>query len=161
VKIGKPIITKRARTYSVGAGIVYNPVLEELFVAATGYGAYLNGRKLRTSSCKTLDAALVVCASALTPAFARREMSCSTRMHILHRHTCTQLSEFGYQREPSKLSTILLCVQRVCARGARGYRQLGSGALDLCYVGAGRLDCLFAGVAGEGWSPWDYAAGAC
>eukprot|EP01041_Mallomonas_annulata_P011186 gene11186-23373_t len=36
---------------------------------------------------------------------------------------------------------------------------MGSGALDLCYVASGRLDAVYAGVAGEGWSPWDYAAG--
>jgi hypothetical protein len=33
------------------------------------------------------------------------------------------------------------------------------GALDLCYVGCGELDGVYSGVAGEGWKPWDYAAG--
>ena len=31
--------------------------------------------------------------------------------------------------------------------------------LDLCYVATGRLDVVYAGVASEGWKPWDYAAG--
>lgn len=31
--------------------------------------------------------------------------------------------------------------------------------LDLCYVSCGRLDAAYAGIAGEGWKPWDYAAG--
>lgn len=37
--------------------------------------------------------------------------------------------------------------------------QVGSGCLDLCWVGCGRVDAAYAGVAGEGWQPWDYAAG--
>ena len=37
--------------------------------------------------------------------------------------------------------------------------QVGSGCLDLCWVGCGRVDAVYAGVAGEGWHPWDYAAG--
>jgi myo-inositol-1(or 4)-monophosphatase len=37
----------------------------------------------------------------------------------------------------------------------RGVRQLGSGALDLCYVAAGRLDGCFE----RGLSAWDVAAG--
>jgi myo-inositol-1(or 4)-monophosphatase len=39
---------------------------------------------------------------------------------------------------------------------ARGIRRLGSGALDLCYVAAGRLD----GCYERGFSAWDVAAGA-
>jgi myo-inositol-1(or 4)-monophosphatase len=38
---------------------------------------------------------------------------------------------------------------------ARGMRRLGSGALDLCYVAAGRLD----GCYEQGFSAWDVAAG--
>lgn len=39
---------------------------------------------------------------------------------------------------------------------ARGMRRLGSGALDLCYVAAGRLE----GCYEQGFSAWDIAAGA-
>ncbi len=38
---------------------------------------------------------------------------------------------------------------------ARGMRRLGSRALDLCYVAAGRLD----GCYEQGFSAWDVAAG--
>jgi myo-inositol-1(or 4)-monophosphatase len=41
------------------------------------------------------------------------------------------------------------------ARITRGVRQLGAGALDLCYVAAGRLDGCFE----RGLSAWDVAAG--
>ena len=39
---------------------------------------------------------------------------------------------------------------------ARGIRRLGSAALDLCYVAAGRLDGFYE----DGLHPWDMAAGA-
>ena len=38
-------------------------------------------------------------------------------------------------------------------------RSFGSGVLDLCYLASGRIDALYAGVAGESWCPWDYCAG--
>lgn len=31
-------------------GIVYNPVLEQMFTARRGHGAYLNGRRIKSSS---------------------------------------------------------------------------------------------------------------
>lgn len=40
-------------------GVVYNPMLDELFVAAPGEGATLNGRNLRVSSTETLDKSLL------------------------------------------------------------------------------------------------------
>ena len=50
-------------------------------------------------------------------------------------------------------------VERILNHGCRSTRQLGSGVLDLCYVATGRLDAVYAGVAGEGWKPWDFCAG--
>ncbi len=43
----------------VVVGVVYNPVLEELFVAATGGGAYLNGERLTASSQTQLAGAVL------------------------------------------------------------------------------------------------------
>lgn len=42
------------------AGVVYDPVHEELFVAEKGNGAYLNGKKLHVSTAQELRAALLV-----------------------------------------------------------------------------------------------------
>lgn len=44
----------------VVAGVVYDPIREELFTAARGKGAFLNGRKLRVSGTKALGQALLV-----------------------------------------------------------------------------------------------------
>jgi len=49
--------------------------------------------------------------------------------------------------------------ERLLRSNVQAVRQLGSGVLDLAYVAAGRVDGVYCGVAGDGWKPWDYAAG--
>lgn len=43
------------------AGVIYNPVSDELFVAERGAGAYLNDKRLRVAGRGTLDDAVVCC----------------------------------------------------------------------------------------------------
>ena len=43
------------------AGVVYNPVTDELFTAERGGGAYLNDRRLRVAGRRRLDEAVVTC----------------------------------------------------------------------------------------------------
>ena len=40
-------------------GVFYNPMTEEFFSAAKGRGAFLNGKPIRTSTCHSLESALV------------------------------------------------------------------------------------------------------
>jgi len=44
------------------AGLVYNPVTDELFTAERGKGAFLNDQRLRVAARKRLDVAVVACA---------------------------------------------------------------------------------------------------
>lgn len=67
--------------------------------------------------------------------------------------------EFGYSRLPQQVATMVGAVNCLLHHGVRATRQLGSGVLDLCYVATGRMDAVYAGLAGEGWKPWDYCAG--
>jgi fructose-1,6-bisphosphatase/inositol monophosphatase family enzyme len=67
--------------------------------------------------------------------------------------------EFGYARDKDAIAKMLGVVQRILEHGCRTTRSIGSGVLDLCYVATGRIDVVYAGVAGEGWKPWDYCAG--
>lgn len=90
-----------------------------------------------------------------TSSFHLKHSKATTSTHDSH----VQLTEWGYQREAGKLQEILACELRVALSGVRAMKQLGSGVLDLCYVAAGRLDAVYAGVAGERWWPWDYAPG--
>lgn len=50
--------------------------------------------------------------------------------------------------------TIMMLLGKMISR-AQGIRRLGSAALDLCYVAAGRLDAFWE----QGLKPWDTAAG--
>lgn len=69
------------------------------------------------------------------------------------------LTEWGYVREAGAVRKILAANERLISHNVRAVRQLGAGALDLCYVAAGRADAVYCGVAGEGWKMWDFAAG--
>jgi inositol-phosphate phosphatase/L-galactose 1-phosphate phosphatase len=41
-------------------GVVYNPVLEEMYTAVRGKGAFLNGAPIQASACAQLGSALVI-----------------------------------------------------------------------------------------------------
>jgi len=118
------------------AGIVYDPALNELYVAATGCGSFLRSghnkawrwKRLRVSSAKSIAESMF-------------------------------LTEIGYQRDQNKVTHILDVMKRLLLRGSHSIRIMGSGVLDLCMVASGRLDFIYSGVAGEGWKPWDHCAG--
>jgi inositol-phosphate phosphatase / L-galactose 1-phosphate phosphatase len=111
-------------------GVVYAPMTDELYLAIRGYGAYRNGVPLTKQRCK--------------------------KKRLLESIVCF---EFGYARDVKAVDRMVGVVQRIFYHGCRTMRSLGSGVLDLCYVATGRIDVVYAGVAGEGWKPWDYCAG--
>jgi myo-inositol-1(or 4)-monophosphatase len=104
------------------AGAVYDPLRDEMFVAARGGGATLNGVPVGVSDVTRLDRALVV-AQAQTV-------------------------------DPGEIRAYALLVERLMSV-AGGVRSLGSPALTLCYIAAGRLDayCEYA------MDAWDILAG--
>mmetsp|Transcript_6206 Transcript_6206/g.8072 ORF Transcript_6206/g.8072 Transcript_6206/m.8072 type:complete len:335 (+) Transcript_6206:60-1064(+) len=110
-------------------GVVYSPMTEELYIAATGYGAFRNGVKITSERKSTALKDAVVC------------------------------FEFGYARGRKETSAMVGVVESIMNHGCRASRQIGSGVLDICYVATGRLDVVYAGVAGDGWKPWDFCAG--
>ena len=97
------------------AGVVYDPVADELFSAERGSGSFLNGERLRVSNIDTLINSLLV-------------------------------TGFPYN--------VVQHFQQFLME-AQGVRRLGSAALDLCYIAAGRLD----GYWEVTLQPWDKAAG--
>ncbi len=106
----------------ITAGVIYDPLRDELFHAEKGAGAYLNDHRLRVSARGKLGDSII----ATGIAWAGRE----DHPEYLGQHTA------------------------VMARCA-GVRRLGSAALDLAYVAAGRYEGF--------WEPalslWDIAAG--
>jgi myo-inositol-1(or 4)-monophosphatase len=109
------------------AGVVYDPVRDELFSATRGGGASVSRgggapRTLRTTSVGDLGSALVA-------------------------------TGFAYVAEDREEQARILT--RVLGE-VRDLRRLGSAALDLSWVGAGRFDAYFESVD----KPWDWMAGA-
>lgn len=103
-------------------GVVYDPVHEELFHAARGEGAFLNGTEIAVSNETELDDSLVAVS------WIRRRVN--SRKYL------------KYTRKMSRHSSY--------------YRRLGSAALMLAYIAAGRIEAYLQG----GIKPWDVAAGA-
>jgi myo-inositol-1(or 4)-monophosphatase len=104
------------------AGVVLDPMRDELFWAERGVGAFLGERRLRVSSRAALETALV-------------------HTGIPHRAGADHTSY---------LDGLARVMQSVA-----GIRRMGSAALDLSYVAAGRGDGFFE----RGLKPWDLAAG--
>lgn len=110
------------REDAVVAGVVFQPMTQELFVAEKTQGAYLNGKKLHVTDTQTWDETLAA-------------------------------SGFPYNVEENPLHTIDRFAQ-IVSKGVP-IRRLGSAALDLAYVAAGRFDVYWE----AGLHPWDMAAG--
>jgi myo-inositol-1(or 4)-monophosphatase len=104
------------------AGAVYDPVRDEMFAAAPGGGATVNGEPLRVSGVARLDRALVVAQAQSVD-----------------------------QAEIRAYATLVERLMQVTG----GVRSLGSPALTLCAIAAGRLEayCEYA------MDAWDIAAG--
>jgi myo-inositol-1(or 4)-monophosphatase len=110
------------RDGEIVAGVIYEPLRDEMYWAEKGAGAYVNDRRLRVSARRQLAESVI-----------------GTGMpYRTHRDQAGYLATLG----------------SVMA-GTSGVRRMGSAALDLAYVAAGRYD----GYWEFGTSPWDIAAG--
>jgi len=103
------------------AGVVFDPVMDECYTAVAGEGAFLNGERIGTSSCNSLEKCLAAA-------------SFSTELN---------------PQSPEIARFVRMLIE------CRAVRRLGSAALNLCYVAAGRLDAYWA----TSVKPWDVAAG--
>ena len=98
----------------VTAGVVYDPLKDEMFYAVKGQGAFLNNRRLRVSSRERLGDAFMGMSMVAGSMNADHKDFKKTRMYL---HLGEQTS---------------------------GLRRMGSSTLNLCYVAAGRLDTYYA-----------------
>lgn len=110
-----------ARRGEILLGVVYAPLLEEMFTAQAGQGSWLNGERLRVDPENDLNECLLVT---------------------------------GFPYDIRTNPTNLEYYRRFALR-TQGVRRMGSAALDMSYVGAGR----FNGYWESGVSSWDIAAG--
>jgi myo-inositol-1(or 4)-monophosphatase len=105
------------------AGIVFDVIKDEMFVAERGKGAYMNNRRLRVSGRKEPSLMLVG----------------------------TGIPHIGKPGHPLFLKELGATMARF-----QNVRRMGSAALDIAYVAAGRLDAYWE----RGLNSWDFAAGA-
>ena len=111
-----------AREGVVTLGVIYDPMMDELFAAERGQGAWCNGSRIKVSQVTDISRSLLVTGFPYDAWTTKQD----------------NLENFGR-----------------FARLTQGVRRLGSAALDLCYVAAGRLD----GYWELTLNPWDLAAG--
>ncbi len=104
-------------------GVIYDPMLDELFTAEKGKGAFLNGKRIRISQTNSLIKSLLV-------------------------------TGFPYNIVENPANAIEHFVNFLMK--AQAVRRMGSAAIDLAYVAAGRYD----GFWEVALNPWDVAAGA-
>jgi myo-inositol-1(or 4)-monophosphatase len=118
-------------------GVIYAPVLEELFVARKDHGAFLNGTLIRVSSCKAPEH---VHKGSLDEVQRER---CLMVVNLPYASDCGFVDDFKkFQRIRNEIGSL---------------RIMGSAALELAHVAAGRFD----GVFFQGLAWWDVAAGIC
>ena len=103
-------------------GVVYYPMMNELFIAEKNKGAYLNGKRLKVSKRQSFKEAFIA-------------------------------TGFPYDVDQNPLH----CIERFSSFAKMGIplRRMGSAAIDLSYVAAGRFDAFWE----VGLHSWDLAAG--
>ena len=104
------------------AAVVFNPVMDELYTAERGGGAFLNDRRMRVAA----------------------------RTKLVDSVVGTGIPHLGRGNHGRALVDL-----RTMMTETAGIRRLGSAALDLAYVAAGRMD----GFWEDALAPWDLAAG--
>ncbi|KAJ3395873.1 hypothetical protein HDU92_004719 [Lobulomyces angularis] len=111
-------------------GVVYNPILNELYYAVKNEGSYFNDVRLPLVN--------------PVPNFPTTLAS------------CLLATEYGSDRSTKVLKSKLDTISKVICSPTRGIRSLGSAALQCCFVAKGVFDAYWeAGV-----HIWDIAAGA-
>jgi myo-inositol-1(or 4)-monophosphatase len=123
ISIGVGLDNPPYKSYEYGEivlGVIYAPVLDELFVAQSGRGAFLGGRELHVS--KISDE--------------------------------KPLNTFCHGKEEKDFKRALDYYRRQKLEGF-DCRQLGSAAIELAYVAAGRIESIMI----PGANIWDVAAG--
>ncbi len=111
-----------AKNHELLCGVIYHPLMDELFVAEKAKGAYLNESKLQVTSTE----------------------------NFTH-------SVFGTGFPYNTYENPLHCLEHFINITKQGIliRRLGSAAIDLAYLAAGRFDAFWEVFL----KPWDFAAG--
>ncbi|CAA3017773.1 inositol-phosphate phosphatase [Olea europaea subsp. europaea] len=132
-------------------GVVYNPIMDELFTAIRGKGAFLNGKPIKVSSQSELVKSLLATESGIKLDKSTLDATTNRINSLLFKvNKCCFIIMFsmnvsGYSSE-----------HWFSYNQVRSLRMSGSCALNLCGIACGRLDLFYL----LGFGPWDIAAGA-
>jgi myo-inositol-1(or 4)-monophosphatase len=80
------------REGTIVAGLIYNPIADELFTAERGKGAFVNDRRLRVAARKRLGEAVVACA---LPHPSRGDVALTRGEHVAAQARVAGLRRFG------------------------------------------------------------------
>ncbi|KAL2918204.1 hypothetical protein HK105_202131 [Polyrhizophydium stewartii] len=114
-------------------GVVFNPILDQLFHAAEGLGAFVET--------PAGTQALPLSPAAVPPTLT----------------TALLATEYGAGKEPHVLEPKIATIRRIVTRpvAGRGIRSVGSAALSMCLVAEGSVDAYYE----AGIHAWDVCAG--
>jgi len=95
-------------------GVVFNPIMNELFSARRNFGATMNEKIINVSpvSSESIQGSLII-------------------------------SEFGSSREEKRINYVFENMQNILKAGSHGIRSLGSAAMNICSVAIGRADAYY------------------
>ncbi|KAH0890848.1 hypothetical protein HID58_053277 [Brassica napus] len=133
-------------------GVVFNPIMDELFTGVQGKGAFFNGKPIKGWNfiyfSHTLQSRDFVGQDENNVLF----FVVSTQSELV---TALLLAEAGVKRDKATLDDATNRINSLLTK-VRNIRICGSCALDLCSVACGRADIFYEIEFG---GPWDVAAG--
>ncbi|CAM0142486.1 hypothetical protein VKS41_002006 [Umbelopsis sp. WA50703] len=116
-------------------GVIYNPLLNELYTAAHGQGAYLN----QTTRLPLFDPKNIAPLKDLSECLVMTEMGADRTAAVISRKIDTIHNLVASPQDPGKRSII----QNSAGSQAHSIRSTGSAALNLCCVAKGVADVFW------------------
>lgn len=96
-------------------GVIYNPILNNMYYGQKGKGSFLNGKSL--------------------PLYKNNPLNSLSQSSIM--------TEYGYHRDPETVDKILKTIRNIVLSPAQAVRSMGSAALNMCHVATGNIDCYY------------------
>merc|ERR1712226_162103 len=128
-------------------GVVYNPIRQEMFAGRLNFGATLT--KIGTKNETAMDGDNASNTTETTEILKiNKEIVPDSILGTLI------ITEFGSSNDPKKIDFVFDNMQKIYAEKCHGIRSMGSAALNICFVAAGRADAYYE----AGMHIWDICA---
>ncbi|KAG6743527.1 hypothetical protein POTOM_052226 [Populus tomentosa] len=140
-------------------GVVYNPIMEELFTGVHGKGAFLNGKPIKGVSELTICSFHILILLHANLSMTLKQLCTCVSIAVSSQSELVKsllATEAGTKRDKSTVDATTNRINSLLFK-VRSLRMTGSCALNLCGVACGRIDLFY--ETGYG-GPWDVAGGA-